>query len=84
VPLSQGIHVAVNGAAGAGHYHCGSNVLSFLPGKKGDLFSDRANFCVTRINLIDERSIDLDTVSFGPEGKTTPVALAESMVRIRL
>jgi 3',5'-cyclic AMP phosphodiesterase CpdA len=84
VPFAQGVHVCVNGAAGAGHYHCGSGILAFLPGEKGDIFSDRENYFVTRINLIDDRSIDLDCVSFGAEAKTAPVAVPQSRVKIRL
>jgi 3',5'-cyclic AMP phosphodiesterase CpdA len=84
VPFAQGIHVFVNGAGGDGHYHCGSDILGFLPGKKGDLFSDDDNFCVTRINLIDARSADVDVVSFGKEAKTAPIVVPESLVRIRL
>lgn len=84
VPFSQGIHVCVNGAGGDGHYHCGSGLLAFLPGKKGDIFSDHDNYFVPRINLIDDRSIDMDLVNFGTEGKTAPVAVAASRVQIRL
>lgn len=84
VPFTEGIHVFVNGAGGGGHYHCGSGILGFLPGKKGDVFSDHDNYCVTRINLLHERSADVDIISFGKEAKTTPVAVPESLVRIRL
>ena len=84
VSFSQGIHMFVNGAGGDGHYHCGSGVLSFLPGKKGDVFSDHDNYFVTRIHLIDDHSADVDVVSFGTEGKATPVAVAQSLVQIRL
>lgn len=84
VPFAQGIHAFVNGAAGDGHYHCGSGILGFLPGKEGDLFTDDDNYCVTRINLIDERSADVDVVSFAKEAKTAPVVVPESLVRIRL
>lgn len=84
VAIADGIHVFVNGAGGDGHYHCGSGILGFLPGKKGDRFSDDDNFCVTRIDLIDATSADVDVVSFGKDGKTTPAAIAQSLVQIRL
>ena len=84
VPFAQGIHVLVNGAGGDGHYHCGSGITGLLPGKKGDTFSDDDSYCLTRVNLIDERSADVDVISFGTQARTNPVAIPESLVRIRL
>jgi Calcineurin-like phosphoesterase len=84
VPFAQGIHIVVNGAGGDGHYLCGSGLLSFLPGKKGDICADADNFCITRINLIDSQSADIDAVSFGNDGKSAATPIPESMVRIRL
>lgn len=84
VPFAEGIHVFVNGAGGAGHYHCGSGILSFLPGKQGDLFSDDDNYCVTRIRVIDQRSAAVDVISFGKQAKRPPVVIPESLVSVRL
>jgi hypothetical protein len=80
VPFAQGIHVFTNGAGGDGHYGTGF----FARGDKGDIFSDDDNYCVTRINLIDERSADVDVLSFGKKAQAPPVAIPQSLVKVRL
>ena len=84
VAFSEGIHAFVNGAGGAGHYHCGSGLLGFLPGRKGDIFSDHESFFVTRITLVDGRSADVDLIDFGSQARTPPVVVPRSLVQIRL
>lgn len=54
---APGIWVVVNGAGGHGHD------MGFR-GTRPDHF-DSDNFCATRITLIDERSADVETLSFG-------------------
>ncbi len=80
VPFDQGIYVFVNGAGGSGHYSGGF----FAFGTRPDLFFDDDNFCVTRINLIDGRSADVDVLSFGKLARIDPTPIPESRVEIRL
>ena len=80
VSFDKGIHVFVNGAGGDGHYSSGF----FAFGTRGDIYSDDDNFCVTRINLIDATSIDVDVLSFGTTARKPPVPIPESFVKIRL
>jgi hypothetical protein len=80
VSPDKGIYVFVNGAGGDGHYSQGF----FASGTKPDVFKDDDNFCVTRINLIDAKSADVDVLSFGSHAKTDPVAIPQSLVRVRL
>ena len=80
VAFARGIHVFVNGAGGRGHYRD----WFLAPGTKPDVYFDDDNFSITRINLIDARSIDVDVLSFGTKGTTPPVSVAQSVVRIRL
>jgi hypothetical protein len=81
VPFNNGIHVFVNGAGGKGHYS-GDGLLS--DGTRPDIFFDDEHFCVTRINLIDARSVDVDVLDFGTAAMGDPVAVARSLVKIRI
>jgi hypothetical protein len=84
VAFDKGIHVFVNGAGGNGHYS-GDGFLGLgVSGAKPDIFFDDDNYCVTRINLIDVRSVDVDLLNFGTSAKTDPVPIAQSLVRIRI
>jgi hypothetical protein len=78
VPPEQGIHVLVNGAGGDGHY-------TDDDGTEPDILHDNVNYCVTRINLIDARSADIDVLSFGasPKFTTEPKVLEGSLIRFR-
>jgi hypothetical protein len=76
--------VFVNGAGGDGHYSQDGFLGLFASGTKPDIFADDEHFCVTRINLIDARSADVDVLSFGTSAKADPVAIPQSLVRIRL
>lgn len=79
VAFERGIHVFVNGAGGGGHY-------TGWKGTKPDLHFDDDNYCVTRINLIDARTADVDVLNFGavPRPTTQPTVLPNSAVRFRL
>jgi calcineurin-like phosphoesterase family protein len=77
VTFDKGVHVFVNGAGGHGNY-------SGTFGTKADIFFDDENWCVTRIDLIDAKSADVDVLSFGTAARTAPVPIAESLVKIRL
>ncbi len=79
--FTKGIHVHVNGAGGNGHYS-GSGLLA--DGTRPDLFFDDDDYFVTRINLIDDRSADVDLLNFGTSARTAPQAVAQSLVKIRL
>jgi Calcineurin-like phosphoesterase len=79
VDVSNGIHIVVNGAGGRGHD-------TGFTGTRPDLFFDDDNYCLARINLIDERSVDLDILSFGPMKEppagTTPQLLQTLKIRL--
>jgi calcineurin-like phosphoesterase family protein len=78
VSFSQGIHVIVNGAGGQGHD-------MGWRGTRPDLFFDEDNFCVTRINLLDASSADVDILSFGPnDPPTVTVPTVVKTISIRL
>ena len=82
--FDKGIHVFVNGAGGNGHYS-GEGFLGLgVSGTRPDIFFDDDNYCVTRINLIDGTSADIDVLDFGKAAKTDPTAVAKSLVKIRL
>ena len=77
VAFAQGIHVIVNGAGGHGHD------LGWR-GTRPEFF-DEDNFCVTRINLLDARSADVDILSFGPNNPptvTVPAVLKTITIRL--
>jgi hypothetical protein len=82
VPFNQGIHVFVNGAGGNGHYS--GEGLFGVGGTRPDKFFDDDNYCVTRINLIDERTAEVDVLNFGTAAATAPTPIAASLVRITL
>ena len=81
VPFAKGIHVLVNGAGGKGHYS-GSGLLA--SGTRPDQFFDDDHYFVTRINLVDERSADVDVLNFGTLAQAAPVSESDAMVKIRL
>lgn len=84
VSFDKGIHVFVNGAGGSGHYS-GSGFFGLgVSGTKPDIFFDDEHFCVTRINLIDARSVDVDVLDFGTGAKRDPTPIPQSLVTIRL
>jgi hypothetical protein len=54
-------------------------------GTRPDLFFDEDNFCVTRINLLDASSADVDILSFGPNdppSMTAPAVLKTINIRL--
>ena len=65
VPFDRGIHVLVNGAGGRGHD------VAFR-GTDPDQFSNDRDYCLTRLNLIDPRSLDVEILSFGPDKQPAP------------
>lgn len=81
VSFDKGIYVFVNGAGGNGHYSFDGFLAS---GAEGDVFSDDEHFFVTRINLIDATSVDVDLLDFGTHARTDPVPVPESLVQIKL
>jgi hypothetical protein len=81
VPFDRGIHVYVNGAGGNGHYS-GSGLLA--SGTRRDIFFDDDHYFVTRINLIDSKSVDIDALDFGTAARTDPVPVPQSLIKIRL
>jgi hypothetical protein len=81
VAFADGVHVFVNGAGGAGFYSLGGLLAK---GKKGDLCANDNTFGVTRINLIDANSVDMDVLAFGKKGENPPARLDRSLVQIRL
>ena len=68
VTLVQGIHVFVNAAGGAGFY---SNDGLLARGGKGDVCTNDNTYAVTRINLIDAGSVDVDVLAFGQKADKT-------------
>ncbi len=79
VAFEKGIHVVVNGAGGRGH---DLGVWGTSP----DRFFDDENYCVTRIQLLDDRSADLEILSFGrgknPPSDSTPTLLHTLPIRL--
>jgi hypothetical protein len=84
VTPDKGIYVFVNGAGGDGHYSQSGFLGLGVSGTRPDIFADDENFCITRINLIDARSADVDVLSFGTGARTDPVPFPKSLVKIRL
>jgi Calcineurin-like phosphoesterase len=78
VPLAQGIHLLVNGAGGDTLYNADE-------GTPPDVTFEFESFCVTRIDLIDARSADVDVLTFGasPEDTTEPRVLPNSKLVLR-
>jgi hypothetical protein len=85
VAFRDGIHVFVNGAGGNGHYS-GDGFLGLFggAGTKPDIYFDDDHYSVTRINLIDATTVDVDVLDFGSHAKTDPIPVAKSLVQIRL
>lgn len=81
VPFAQGIYIFVNGAGGDGFYAT-SGLL--IKGEKGDVCTSHKTYAITRINLIDERSVDIDVLAFGKKAERPPERLDRSLVQIRL
>ena len=75
VPYDQGIYVFVNGLGGSGRHE---PVWGSAPE-----FKHSDSFCISRITLIDERSADIDVLSFGPTAQQPPTPLDQSLVMIR-
>jgi hypothetical protein len=78
VELEAGVHVLVNGAGGDTLYNADH-------GTQPDLAFEFESFCVTRINLIDDTSADVDVLIFGasPDDTTEPTVLPESKLTLR-
>jgi Calcineurin-like phosphoesterase len=81
VTFDKGIHVIVNGAGGKGHYSQHSILTS---GARPDLFADDERFFLTRINIIDATSVDVELLDFGTQAVSAPVAIPQALVKIRL
>jgi hypothetical protein len=73
--------VFVNGAGGSVLYSTG---LGEAWGTPADLFTDDDNFCVTRINLIDKNSVDVDVLNFGTTASADPTPIPQTLIKIRL
>jgi hypothetical protein len=87
VAFAAGISIIVNGAGGDGHYSQKGGFAGFvlgIDGTKPDQFADDEHFCVTRINVIDARSADVDLLDFGTRAIGDPVTVPEAHVEIRL
>ncbi len=56
-----------------GHYSQGL----FAHGTKGDIF-------ITRLNLVDARTLEVDILDFGTTAKSDPVPVNEARLKIRL
>jgi hypothetical protein len=80
VPIGRGIHVHVNGAGGHGHDETSGNftgVFRPISGTK-PTFADDENWCVTRIDLVGPRAVNVSVLSFGnqdPPAAVTPSPL---------
>lgn len=79
VPFAKGIHVLVNGAGGNGLYRTEGFLVD---GDKGDVLDDHKNFCVTRINLVNSSTVEVDMVAFGKKAVGAPSPLPGSLVHI--
>ena len=84
VAPDKGIYIFVNGAGGDGHYTQEGFLGLGVSGTKPDIFSDDDNFCVTRIDLLNAMSADVDVLDFGTSARKDPTAVAKSLVKIRL
>jgi hypothetical protein len=84
VAPDKGIHVFVNGAGGDGHYTQNGFFGLGASGTIPDIFADDDHYCVTRINLIDAKSADVEVLDFGKQAKGDPLPVAKSLVQIRL
>jgi len=73
---ADGIWILVNGAGGRNHDEPDNGTPPEM--------SDVNNFCLTRISFLDERSADLEVLSFGTGSVTEPTLLDNLTVRIRI
>jgi hypothetical protein len=74
-PPADGIWVMVNGAGGRNHNEPDSGTPPQM--------SNTDDFCVTRITFLDERSADVEVLSFGTGSVKEPRLLDNLTVRIR-
>ena len=69
----------VNGAGGRGHD-------AGFRGTRPDVFFDDDNYALTRINLLDNRSADIEVLGFGrsknPSATATPQLLQTLQLRL--
>jgi hypothetical protein len=80
VAFAKGIHVVVNGAGGDGHYSQGL----FAHGTRPDRFRDDDHFCITRIDLVDARTLVADVLDFGTAANSDPTVVAAARLEIGL
>jgi hypothetical protein len=74
-PAAEGIWIIVNGAGGRNHNEPDEGTPPEM--------SDVDNFCLTRISFLDDRSADVEVLSFGTGSVTEPTVLDNLTVRIR-
>ena len=74
-PPADGISIMVNGAGGRNH----NEPEQGTPPEKSDV----DNFCLTRISFLDDRSADVEVLSFGTGSATEPDVLENLTLRIR-
>jgi hypothetical protein len=74
-PPAEGIWIIVNGAGGRNHNEPDHGTTPQM--------SDVDNFCLTRITFLDERSADVEVLSFGTGSAKEPTLLDNLTVRIR-
>jgi hypothetical protein len=74
-PPADGIWILVNGAGGRDHNEPDHGTAPQM--------SDVDNFCLTRITFLDERSADVEVLSFGTGSVQEPTLLDNLTVRIR-
>jgi len=81
VDIAQGIYVHVNGAGGHGHDEMNNRLLEALRLVRGakPQFGDDDNWCVTRVDLVGPRSVDVSVLSFGREDP--PMVAEPSLLR---
>jgi hypothetical protein len=77
VPFADGIPLIVNGAGGSGFY-------TAFNGEEGDMFSAFTEYCITHIELIDEKNASVKTLSFGanPAAVQTPTTVSEFQLNV--
>jgi hypothetical protein len=80
VTFAGGIPIVVNGAGGDGHYSQGL----FSQGTKGDVFRNDDNFYLTRIRIVDGRTLEVDLLDFGTTAKSEPVPVDAARLLIQL
>src|SRR5262245_23429624 len=68
VAFDRGIYIVVNGAGGDGHYSQGL----LMRGTNPDIFKDDSRFFMTRLTLVDARTLDVDILDFGTDASVDP------------